>query len=40
MSDQVVTQIWMAGVMLIMAAYGIVAVVGFIRRSNSSEKRQ
>jgi hypothetical protein len=34
MSTVAVTQIWMAGVMLIMAAYAIIAIVGFIKRSS------
>jgi hypothetical protein len=33
MNDIVVTQIWMAGVMLIMVAYGVIAVIGYMRRS-------
>jgi hypothetical protein len=40
MRDIVVTQIWMAGVMLIMVAYGVIAVVGLIRRSNATRSNR
>jgi hypothetical protein len=36
MNDIVVTHIWMAGVMLIMLAYGAFAVVGYFRRTNQT----
>lgn len=32
MQETTVTQIWMAGVMAIMAAYGLIAIVGYMRR--------
>lgn len=32
MHDSLVTQLWMAGVMLIMAAYGVIAVLGMAKR--------
>jgi hypothetical protein len=32
MQDMVVTQIWMAGVMAIMAAYGVIALIGYARK--------
>jgi hypothetical protein len=35
-NDVVVTRIWIAGVMLIMAAYGVITLVGFWRRTAKS----
>lgn len=32
MHDSLVTQLWMAGVMLIMGAYGVIAMLGFSKR--------
>jgi hypothetical protein len=31
MQEATVTQIWMAGVMAIMAGYGLIAIVGYMR---------
>ena len=32
MQDSVVTHIWMAGVMLVMAIFGLIAIVGYLRQ--------
>jgi hypothetical protein len=32
MQDSVVTHIWMAGVMLVMATFGLIAIVGYLRQ--------
>ncbi len=31
MNESVVTQLWMAGVMAVMAAFGLIAAVGWLR---------
>jgi hypothetical protein len=38
MSDTAVTHIWMAGVILIMVTYGIIAAVGFVRKSAGTKR--
>jgi hypothetical protein len=40
MQDIVVTHIWMAGVMGIMAAYGVIALIGLSRRPRDPKARQ
>jgi hypothetical protein len=32
MQDSVVTHIWMAGVMLVMASFGVIAIIGYLRQ--------
>jgi hypothetical protein len=34
MQATVVTHIWMAGVMMIMAAFGLIALVGYLRKKD------
>jgi len=40
MQDIVVTHIWMAGVMAIMAAYGGIALIGLLLRPRGSKALQ